>query len=72
MKWVKAKKYCEMTGETPDSIKAKRRAYHFIEGVHYKVAPDGNMWINIEEVEKWIENGNGNAAAAARLSCHGG
>lgn len=68
MKWVKARKYCEMTGETFGSIRAKRRAGHFIEGVHYIVAPDRNMWINIEEVEKWLVNGN--AATVSSLSCH--
>jgi hypothetical protein len=68
MKWVKQSKYCELTGETPGSVKSKRRVGHFIDGVHCKVAPDGNMWINLEEVQKWIENGN--AATVATLSCH--
>lgn len=68
MKWVKAKKYYELSGETLDSVKAKRRAGHFIEGVHYKLAPDGNIWINTEEVEKWVEKGN--AATTSSLSCH--
>jgi hypothetical protein len=66
MKWVKLRKYCELSGETPDSVKAKRRAGHFIDGVHCKVAPDGNLWLNTEEIEKWVENGS--AATAARLS----
>lgn len=67
MKWVKLKKYCEVSGETPDSVKAKRRAGHFIDGIHCKVAGDGNLWINIEEVEKWVEYGN--PEAITKLSC---
>lgn len=68
--WIKLKKYCELTGETPGSVRAKRRAGHFIDGVHYKLGPDGNIWINQIEVTKWIENGN--AATVASLSCHAG
>jgi hypothetical protein len=70
VKWIKLKKYCELTGETPASVKAKRRVGHFINDVHCKVAADGNLWINIDEVEKWVEHGN--QATMAKLSCHAG
>lgn len=70
MKWVKAKKYCELSGETAASIKAKRRVGHFIDGIHCKVADDGNLWINVEEVDKWVESGN--KSALAKLPCRAG
>ena len=30
----------------------------FLDGVHCKIAPDGNIWVNLTEVEKWVEQGN--------------
>lgn len=55
MKWVKLKKYCADSGETPASVHAKRRAGQFIDGVHTRVADDGNLWVNVEAVDAWVE-----------------
>jgi hypothetical protein len=66
MKWVKLPKYTALSGDTPDSVHAKRRKGHFIDGVHCKVANDGNLWINIEAVEKWVEFGNKATQSALR------
>lgn len=52
--WVKLAKYCELSGETPDAVKKKRSSGKFLDGVHSRIAPDGNIWINLEEVEKWV------------------
>lgn len=57
MKWVKLKRYCEISGDTPDAVHAKRRKGAWLDDIHCKIAPDGNLWINVEEVEKWIVNG---------------
>ena len=61
MKWVKLKKYCELSGDTSNAIHAKRRKGEWLDGIHCKIAPDGNLWINIEEVEKWVIQNNQNA-----------
>lgn len=58
IEWVKLVKYCELTGETRDSVMKKRSSGMFIDGVHCKIAPDGNIWVNLAEVEKWVEQGN--------------
>jgi hypothetical protein len=58
MKWVKLKKYCADSGDTPSAVHAKRQKGQFIDGIHCKVAADGNLWVNVEEVDKWVENGN--------------
>lgn len=58
IEWVKLAKYCELTGETRDSVMKKRSSGMFIDGVHCKIAPDGNIWVNLAEVEKWVEQGN--------------
>lgn len=56
--WVKLKKYCENTGDTPDAVHAKRKKGQFVDGVHCKIADDGNLWVNTVEVDKWVESGN--------------
>ncbi len=55
MKWVKLKKYCQLSGDTPPAIHARRHKQQWLDGVHSKVGPDGNLWINMIEVEKWVE-----------------
>lgn len=58
VKWVKLKKYCEISGDTSNAVHAKRKRGMWLDGVQCKVGPDGNIWINLIEVERWVENGN--------------
>jgi len=56
--WVRLKKYCENTGDTSPAVHARRHKGIWLDGKHTIKAPDGNLWVNIEEAEKWIEFGN--------------
>lgn len=56
LKWVKLKKYCEMSGDTEDAFKAKRRRRLWLIGVHFTKALDGCIYINTQEVTKWLES----------------
>ncbi|MBJ15945.1 MAG: excisionase [Legionellaceae bacterium] len=58
MNWVKLKKYCEISGDTSNAVHAKRKRGMWLDGVQCKIGPDGNIWINLVEVERWVENGN--------------
>ena len=60
MKWVKLKKYCELSGDTHHAVHAKRRKGVWLDERECRVAPDGNLWINLLEVEKWVENNKTN------------
>jgi len=62
MKWVKLIKYCDISGDTIDAVHAKRRKGIWAEGKHWRKAPDNKIWINIEAVDKWVENGFNGAA----------
>jgi len=57
-KWVKLKKYCQISGDTSNAVHAKRKRGMWLDGIQCKIGPDGNIWINLDEVEKWVENGN--------------
>ena len=54
-KWVTERRLTELTGLTKDQIKHRRTMW--IENRHYKWAADNTLWYNIEEIDKWVENG---------------
>jgi hypothetical protein len=58
VKGVKLKKYCQDSGDTANAVHAKRKKGVWLDGIQCKIGPDGNVWINLVEVERWIENGN--------------
>lgn len=58
MKWVKLKKYCESSGDTSNAVHCKRQRGMWLDGLHCRLGPDGNLWVNLMEVEKWVEKGS--------------
>ncbi|HBP6867983.1 TPA: excisionase [Legionella pneumophila] len=58
VKWIKLKKYCQISGDTTNAVHGKRKRGMWLDGLHCKVGPDGNLWVNLEEVEKWVELGD--------------
>ena len=57
LRWIKLTVYCQLSGDSPDAVHARRRKQQWTDGLHCKLGPDGNLWINPEEVNKWVENG---------------
>lgn len=56
VRWIMLAHYCAQTGDTPGAVHARRRKKQWIDGVHCKVDPNGNLRINPEEVDKWVES----------------
>lgn len=56
--WVKLPKYCELSGDTKNAVYAKRKKGIWLDGRQCTVGPDGNLWINLKEVELWVQHGN--------------
>ena len=54
-RWVRLKIHCERTGDTPDAVHARRRKRQWTDGVQCRLGPDGNLYINPEEYNKWVE-----------------
>lgn len=55
-KWLKLAKHCEETGDTPDAVHARRRKRQWKDGVQCQLGPDGNLYVNPEEYNKWVES----------------
>lgn len=65
LQWVRLRKYCELTGDTRAAVHARRRPRtgrngetippRWINGVHCCIGPDGNLWINLLAVNRWVE-----------------
>jgi hypothetical protein len=53
-KFVKLRKYCELTGDTPMAVHNRRRRGYWIDGVHCKVLSGRRLWINPAEVNIWF------------------
>ncbi len=54
-RWVRLALHCANTGDTPGSVHARRRRHIWQDGVQCRVGPDGNLYVNPEEYNKWVE-----------------
>lgn len=61
-RWVRLAKHCEITGDTPDAVKQRRRKGVWRDGKQCKLAADGNLYVNPEEWNRWIESENAQSA----------
>ena len=56
LKWVKAKRYFELSGDTRSAFDHKRSKGMWVEGREWRRAEDGVLWVNLEAVEQWAQN----------------
>jgi hypothetical protein len=47
----------ELTGYTEKAVRGKIYEGVWVEGKHFRRAPDGNICINLEAYEAWVEGG---------------
>jgi hypothetical protein len=55
-RWVLERRLSELTGLTKEQIRLRRAQW--IEGRQWKKGPDKSLWYHLEEIERWVENGN--------------
>lgn len=53
--WVVVKKVVELIGYTDDAIRAKIKKGVWLEGKHWRKAPDGRIFFNLVALQAWIE-----------------
>lgn len=54
-RYVRIPVFCACTGYTEDAVDAKIRRGVWIEGKHYRRAPDGHILLDLEEYYQWVE-----------------
>ncbi|WP_283148971.1 excisionase [Silvimonas soli] len=55
VRYVQIDQFCAMTGYTDRAVRSKIHEGVWIEGVHYRRAPDRHVLIDLEGYEKWVE-----------------
>lgn len=54
LQWIRLARYCGLTGDTPAAVHARRRKETWQDDVHCRIAPDGNLWINVQAFNRWV------------------
>ena len=65
LRWIRLAIYCELSGDSSDAVHARRRKRQWIDGIHCRVGPDGNLWVNPEEVNRWVEGKDQQSASSS-------
>lgn len=55
LEWVLIPVFAAMTGYTEKAIRRKIADGIWLQGKHYKKAPDGRVTMNMQEYYKWVE-----------------
>jgi hypothetical protein len=55
LQWVLIPMFCSLTGYTDKAVRRKMEDGVWLEGKHYKKAPDGRITMNVQEYYKWVE-----------------
>lgn len=55
-RYVRLAVFETITGYTPRAVEAKIREGKWIEGRHYRRAPDGHILVDLKGYEEWVEN----------------
>ncbi len=56
VRWVTIKRFCDLTGDTPDAVNSRIYKGVWPEGVIWIKDPLGRRKINLEEYDKWVES----------------
>lgn len=54
--WVLIKRFAEITGYSENAVRHKIKGGVWIEGRIWRRAPDGRIFVNIVEFERWVES----------------
>lgn len=59
IRWVLINRFAELTGYSEKAVRCKIGEGVFIQGVHYKKAPDGRICIDLTAFDRWVEGTQG-------------
>jgi hypothetical protein len=55
LEWVLIPAFCALTGYTEKAVRRKIEDGKWIEGRHYRKAPDGHITMNLQAYYAWVE-----------------
>lgn len=55
-RYVRVHIFEALTGYSKRAVEAKIREGKWIEGRHYRKAPDGHILVDLKAYEEWVEN----------------
>jgi hypothetical protein len=55
--YVRVSRFAELTGYTEKAARRKIEEGIWVEGTHYRRAPDGSVLMSLKGYEKWVETG---------------
>ena len=55
IKWVRINKFCNETGESDDAVRSNISGGTWPEGILWKKAPNGRIYIHTRNFNKWVE-----------------
>lgn len=56
-RWVLIKRLAELTGYSEDAVRHKVKNGTWLQGRIWRKAPDGRIFVNLDEFERWVETG---------------
>lgn len=54
--WVLIKRFAEITGYSENAVRHKVKNGTWMEGRIWRKAPDGRIFVNVVEFERWVES----------------
>lgn len=54
--WVLVKRFAEITGYSENAVRHKVKSGVWLEGQIWRKAPDGRIFLNLVEFERWVES----------------
>ncbi|WP_398491381.1 excisionase [Variovorax sp.] len=54
--WVLVNRFAEITGYSQNAVRHKIKGGVWIEGRIWRKAPDGRIFVNLLEFERWVES----------------
>lgn len=55
LEWMLVSTFCELTGYSDKAVRGKIETGVWLEGVHYRRAPDGHVTMNLQKYYRWVE-----------------
>lgn len=53
--WVTSARWQELTGHTDNYVRNMLSSGDWIEGVHYKRTGERTLWLNVRNLDDWVE-----------------